>query len=95
MPKKLYVVTLTADERSSLQKLIATGKAAARKRLHAQILLKADPSTALADILSELAEGAVPPSVPAGKRPIGGAWKQARRKDRETPPEPEGRGDYA
>ena len=42
MPKKLYVVTLTADERSSLQKLIATGKAAARKRLHAQILLKAD-----------------------------------------------------
>lgn len=42
MPKKLYVVTLTADERSSLQKLIATGKAAAQKRLHAQILLKAD-----------------------------------------------------
>jgi len=44
MPKKLYVVTLTADERSSLQKLIATGKAAAQKRLHAQILLKADAS---------------------------------------------------
>jgi transposase len=42
MPKKLYVVTLTADERSSLQKLITTGKAAAQKRLHAQILLKAD-----------------------------------------------------
>jgi transposase len=42
MPKKLYVVTLTADERSSLQALIAKGKAAAQKRLHAQILLKAD-----------------------------------------------------
>jgi len=42
MPKKLYVVTLTADERSYLQKLTATGKAAAQKRLHAQILLKAD-----------------------------------------------------
>lgn len=42
MPKKLYVVMLSADERSSLQKLIATGKAAAQKRLHAQILLKAD-----------------------------------------------------
>ena len=42
MPKKHYVVTLTAAERSSLQALIAKGKAAAQKRLHAQILLKAD-----------------------------------------------------
>jgi len=42
MPKKHYVVTLTAAERSSLQALVAKGKAAARKRLHAQILLKAD-----------------------------------------------------
>jgi transposase len=42
MPKKHYVVTLTADERSSLQALIAKGKVAAQKRIHAQILLKAD-----------------------------------------------------
>ena len=42
MPKKHYVVTLTAAERSSLQALIAKGKVAAQKRLHAQILLKAD-----------------------------------------------------
>jgi transposase len=42
MPKKLYVVTLTAAERSYLQGLITKGKAAAAKRLHAQILLKAD-----------------------------------------------------
>jgi len=42
MPKKIYVVTLTAVERSSLQALIAKGKVAARKRIHAQILLKAD-----------------------------------------------------
>lgn len=42
MPKKLYVVTLTVEERSCLQALISKGKAAARKRLHAQILLKAD-----------------------------------------------------
>jgi len=42
MPKKIYVVTLTADERSYLQALIAKGKAVAHKRLHAQILLKAD-----------------------------------------------------
>jgi len=42
MPKKIYVVTLTAAERSSLRALLAKGKAAARKRVHAQILLKAD-----------------------------------------------------
>ena len=42
MPKKHYIVTLTAAERSSLQTLIAKGKIAAQKRLHAQILLKAD-----------------------------------------------------
>ena len=42
MPKKIYVVTLTAPERSSLQALIAKGKVAAKKRTHAQILLKAD-----------------------------------------------------
>jgi transposase len=42
MPKKIYVVALTVAERSSLQALVAKGKAAARKRLHAQILLKAD-----------------------------------------------------
>ena len=42
MPMKHYVVTLTAAERSSLQALIAKGKVAAKKRLHAQILLKAD-----------------------------------------------------
>jgi len=35
MPGKRYVVTLTAAERSSLQALVAKGKAAARKRLHA------------------------------------------------------------
>lgn len=46
MPKKHYVVTLTAAERSSLQALIAKGKVAARKRLHAQILLKADAGPA-------------------------------------------------
>lgn len=42
MPKKLYVVTLTVEERSSLHALVSKGKAAAIKRLHAQILLKTD-----------------------------------------------------
>jgi transposase len=39
---KTYRVTLTAEERQSLQELIATGKAAAPKLAHARILLKAD-----------------------------------------------------
>jgi transposase len=43
-PKKLYVVTLTAEERSCLQGLLSKGKAAAHKQLHARILLKADVS---------------------------------------------------
>lgn len=42
MPKKLYVVTLTPAERSLLKALIAKGRAAAHKRMHAQVLLKAD-----------------------------------------------------
>lgn len=41
MPIK-FRVTLTADERQQLAALISTGKAAARKLLHARILLKAD-----------------------------------------------------
>ena len=39
---KKYCVTLTADERVSLTRLIAAGKAAAQKLIHARVLLKAD-----------------------------------------------------
>jgi len=39
---KKYIVTLTAEERASLQELIAVGKRAARTLAHARILLKAD-----------------------------------------------------
>jgi transposase len=39
---KRYIVRLTEEERAGLMKLVSTGKVAARKRLHAQILLKAD-----------------------------------------------------
>jgi transposase len=39
---KKYKVTLTAEERKSLQELIASSKAAAKKLIHARILLKAD-----------------------------------------------------
>lgn len=41
---KKYIVRLTAVERTELQQLVNTGKAAAYKRRHAQILLKADLS---------------------------------------------------
>lgn len=39
---KKYIVTLTDEERESLKVLTTRGKAAARKLLHARILLKAD-----------------------------------------------------
>jgi transposase len=41
---KKYIVRLTEKEREELSQLINTGKAAAYKRCHAQILLKADVS---------------------------------------------------
>jgi transposase len=39
---KRYKVTLTAEERNSLQSLIVAGKPATKKLIHARILLKAD-----------------------------------------------------
>jgi transposase len=40
--KKKYIVTLAKEERGELRDLLARGKAAARKLMHARILLKAD-----------------------------------------------------
>jgi transposase len=42
VPEKIYVVELTGQERDYLRSLVSKGKAAAYKRRHAQILLKAD-----------------------------------------------------
>ncbi|MBN3947030.1 MAG: hypothetical protein HWQ38_11295 [Nostoc sp. NMS7] len=42
MPSKQYIVSLTAEERQSLEKLTKTGIAAAAKINHAHIILKAD-----------------------------------------------------
>jgi transposase len=39
---KRYVVRLTREERGNLQRLVGAGKAAARKILHAHVLLQAD-----------------------------------------------------
>lgn len=41
---KKYKVTLTPQERKSLQDLVTAGKGASKKLLHARILLKADAS---------------------------------------------------
>jgi transposase len=46
---KKYRVTLTEEERKSLEQLISRGKGAARKLLHARILLKADESVGWSD----------------------------------------------
>ena len=43
--KKKYIVTLTEGERRMLQTMLSRGKAAARKLMHARILLKADASS--------------------------------------------------
>jgi transposase len=42
MPAKRYIVSLTHEERQTLEQLTKTGKAAAAKINHARILLKAD-----------------------------------------------------
>jgi hypothetical protein len=41
-----YLVTLTEEERDQLRQLLRTGTRSARKRLHAQVLLQADASSA-------------------------------------------------
>ena len=40
--KKKYIVTLTPEERQMLRGMVSRGKAAARKLMHARILLNAD-----------------------------------------------------
>jgi transposase len=42
MPKKKYIVSLTASERTILEQLTKKGKTTAYKMNHARILLKAD-----------------------------------------------------
>ena len=43
--RKKYVIELTSEERDRLKKVVNTGKIAAHKRKHAQMLLKADQSS--------------------------------------------------
>jgi transposase len=40
--RKIYVVTLNPEERSSLEKLVSMGRTSAKRQTHGRILLKAD-----------------------------------------------------
>ncbi len=57
MPKKIYVVDLTQDERTELLKLIKSGKHSARKLNRARILLLADKDKTDAEIAKALYTG--------------------------------------
>jgi transposase len=58
---KKYIVTLTEEERASLQAMIAAGKRAARTLAHARILLKADVQTGGEDAaISQAVEVSMP-----------------------------------
>jgi hypothetical protein len=51
---KKYIVDLTAEERDQLQRLLRSGKTAARKVTRAQILLKADDGLTDDEIAEEI-----------------------------------------
>ena len=57
MPKKKYVVDLTADEHTMLEQLLRRGKTGARKLTRARILLKADAGLSDAEIAAALDVG--------------------------------------
>jgi len=44
--RKSYVVTLSPEERASLEKLVSTGRTSAKRQTHGRILLKADTGLA-------------------------------------------------
>ncbi len=57
MPKKKYLVTLTDDERTQLEQLLRSGKAATRKVTRARILLKASEGWQDSRIVEALSTG--------------------------------------
>jgi transposase len=57
MPKKKYVVDLTAEERTTLVQLLQKGKSNARKLTRARILLQADEGQTDEEIATALAVG--------------------------------------
>ena len=55
--KKKYIVTLTQEEQQMLRQMVSRGKTAARKLMHARILLKADSSDGVGWDDAAIAEG--------------------------------------
>lgn len=64
--KKKYIVTLTESKRQMLQAMLWRGKAAARKLMHARILLKADVSAGR----PALSDDAIAEDVEAGRATV-------------------------
>ena len=64
--KKKYIVTLTEVERQVLQAMLSRGKAAARKLMHARILLKADVSAGR----PALSDDAIAEDIEAGRATV-------------------------
>ena len=57
MPRKKYVVDLSAEERTTLEQLLQRGKSSARKLTRARILLQADEGLTDEEIASALDVG--------------------------------------
>ena len=57
MPKKKYMVDLTAEERTTLEHMLRRGKTGARKLTRARILLKANAGLSDAEIAAALDVG--------------------------------------
>ena len=70
--KKKYIVTLTQEERQMLQAMVSRGKTAARKLVHARILLKADAG----DGGPAWNDGAIAEGVEVGRATVGRVREQ-------------------
>ena len=64
--KKKYIVTLAPEERRMLRERVSRGKAAARKLMHARILLKAD----IAEGAPALDDASIAQEVEAGRATV-------------------------
>jgi len=86
-----YRVTLTAEERGGLEQLVSRGKAAARKLVHARILLLADTSPGLMrtddDIVAALGIG--PRTITRVRQRFVTAGFQAALDHKPQPPRPD------
>jgi len=66
--QKLYIVTLTPEERDSLGRFVSVGKGAARRLAHARVLLKVDAGEGGPSLGDEAAAEAVEVSIPTVAR---------------------------